>query len=67
MLAALTTRAGLTSSNGEARRLAQGGGLRVNDLAIADGNQLITANDLNADGVIKLAQGKKKIILIKPK
>ncbi|WP_040309534.1 tyrosine--tRNA ligase, partial [Asticcacaulis biprosthecium] len=66
MLAALATKIGLTSSNGEARRLAQGGGLRVNDLAITDGNQLVTAMDLNADGVIKVSQGKKKILLVKP-
>ncbi|MBW8734066.1 MAG: tyrosine--tRNA ligase [Asticcacaulis sp.] len=66
MLAALATRIGLTASNGEARRLAQGGGLRVNDVAITDGNQLVTAADLNADGVIKVSQGKKKILLIKP-
>jgi tyrosyl-tRNA synthetase len=66
MLAALATRIGLTASNGEARRLAQGGGLRVNDVAINDGNQLVTKTDLNADGVIKISQGKKKIILVKP-
>ncbi len=66
MLAALATKIGLTTSNGEARRLAQGGGLRVNDVAITDGNQLVTQTDLNADGVIKLSQGKKKIFLIKP-
>ncbi|ESQ89815.1 tyrosyl-tRNA synthetase [Asticcacaulis sp. AC460] len=66
MLAALATKIGLTSSNGEARRLAQGGGLRVNDVAINDGNQLVTASDLNADGVIKVSQGKKKILLVKP-
>ncbi|HTM79579.1 tyrosine--tRNA ligase [Asticcacaulis sp.] len=66
MLAALATRIGLTASNGEARRLAQGGGLRVNDVAINDGNQLVTKADLNADGVIKISQGKKKIVLIKP-
>ncbi len=66
MLAALATHIGLTASNGEARRLAQGGGLRVNDVAITDGNQLVTPADLNSDGVIKLAQGKKKIFLIKP-
>jgi tyrosyl-tRNA synthetase len=66
MLAALATRIGLTTSNGEARRLAQGGGLRVNDVAINDGNQLVTKADLNADGVIKLSQGKKKIVLVKP-
>jgi tyrosyl-tRNA synthetase len=66
MLAALATRIGLTASNGEARRLAQGGGLRVNDVAINDGNQLIRTADLNADGVIKVSQGKKKIVLVKP-
>jgi tyrosyl-tRNA synthetase len=66
MLAALATKIGLTTSNGEARRLAQGGGLRVNDVAITDGNQFITKSDLNAEGVIKISQGKKKIILIRP-
>ena len=66
MLAALATKIGLTASNGEARRLAQGGGLRVNDVQINDGNQLVGASDLNGDGVIKVAQGKKKIVLVKP-
>ena len=40
MIAAVMTKAGLTTSNGEARRLAQGGGLRLNDEAIADGARL---------------------------
>jgi tyrosyl-tRNA synthetase len=66
MIAAVTTRAGLTASNGEARRLAQGGGLRLNDEAISDGAQLIEASDINADGVLKLAAGKKKIVLVRP-
>jgi tyrosyl-tRNA synthetase len=66
MIAAVTARAGLTASNGEARRLAQGGGLRLNDEAIADGARLIEAADVNADGVMKLAAGKKKIVLVKP-
>ncbi|KRA29163.1 tyrosine--tRNA ligase [Brevundimonas sp. Root608] len=66
MIAAVTTRAGLTASNGEARRLAQGGGLRLNDEAIADGARLIEAGDVNADGVLKLAAGKKKIVLVRP-
>jgi tyrosyl-tRNA synthetase len=65
-LANLTARAGLAGSNGEARRLAQGGGLRLNDVAIADGGHMVTLADLNADGVLKLAAGKKKIVLIKP-
>ncbi len=66
MIAAVTTRAGLTASNGEARRLAQGGGLRLNDEAISDGARLIEASDINADGVLKLAAGKKKIVLVRP-
>ncbi|WP_292053091.1 MULTISPECIES: tyrosine--tRNA ligase [unclassified Brevundimonas] len=66
MVAAVITKAGLTQSNGEARRLAQGGGLRLNDVAISDGAQLVTDADVNADGVIKLAAGKKKIVLVKP-
>jgi tyrosyl-tRNA synthetase len=66
MVAAVTTKAGLTASNGEARRLAQGGGLRLNDEAIADGARLIEASDVNADGVLKLAAGKKKIVLVRP-
>jgi len=66
MIAAVTTKAGLTASNGEARRLAQGGGLRLNDEAIADGARLIEAADVNADGVLKLAAGKKKIVLVRP-
>ncbi|MEJ6788011.1 tyrosine--tRNA ligase [Brevundimonas sp. BR2-1] len=66
MIAAVATRAGLTASNGEARRLAQGGGLRLNDETIADGARLIEAGDVNPDGVLKLAAGKKKIVLVRP-
>ncbi|HEX4199335.1 MAG TPA: tyrosine--tRNA ligase [Caulobacteraceae bacterium] len=65
-LAAMVADAGLASSRGEARRLAQGGGLRVNDKVEADGQRTLTLADVGADGVIKLAAGKKKIVLIKP-
>ena len=65
VLAALAHDAGLAASRGEARRLAQGGGLRVNDKAETDANRTITAADL-VDGVVKLAAGKKKIVLVKP-
>ncbi|NWE53741.1 tyrosine--tRNA ligase [Brevundimonas sp. P7753] len=66
MIAAVVTKAGLSTSNGEARRLAQGGGLRLNDEAIADGARLIEDADVNAEGVFKLAAGKKKIVLVRP-
>ena len=64
-IAALAADAGLASSRGEARRLAQGGGLRLNDEAISDGARTVTLADLK-DGAIKLAAGRKKIVLIKP-
>jgi len=64
-LAAVAAEAGLASSRSEARRLAQGGGLRVNDAAETDGQRLLTTRDLNADGVVKLAAGRKKIVLVK--
>ena len=65
-IASLAARAGLAASNGEARRLAQGGGLRLNDEQIQDGARPVTTADLNADGVLKLAAGKKKIVLVRP-
>ncbi|MFZ5668020.1 MAG: tyrosine--tRNA ligase [Pseudomonadota bacterium] len=64
-LAVLATDIGLTASRGEARRLAQGGGLRLNDVQEMDGDRMVTAADL-VDGVVKLGQGRKKIVLVKP-
>ncbi|MGZ3404274.1 MAG: tyrosine--tRNA ligase [Phenylobacterium sp.] len=65
VLAALAEAAGLAGSRGEARRLAQGGGLRVNDKAELDANRTVGDADL-VDGAVKLAAGKKKIVLVKP-
>jgi tyrosyl-tRNA synthetase len=64
-IATLVVDAGLATSKGEARRLAQGGGLRVNDKQELDANRLLTSADL-VDGVVKLSAGKKKIVLVKP-
>jgi len=66
VLATLAADAGLASSRSEARRLAQGGGLRINDVAETDGQRAVTLADCNADGLIKLAAGKKKIVLVRP-
>lgn len=65
VLANLFADAGLAASRGEARRLAQGGGAKLNDKAEADATRLVTEADL-IDGVVKLAAGKKKIVLVKP-
>lgn len=59
------TRAGLTTSNGDARRQVAGGGLRVNDEAVADDKLLLTEGHLTGDGVIKLSLGKKKHVLLR--
>ena len=57
--------AGLVKSNSDAKRQIQGGGLRVNDVAITDEKALMSAKDLTQDGVIKLSFGKKKHVLVK--
>jgi tyrosyl-tRNA synthetase len=59
-------KAGLVSSNGEARRQIKGGGLRVNDVAVSDEKMLLKPADLTPEGVIKLSLGKKRHVLLKP-
>ena len=59
-------RAGLAASNGEARRSAEGGGLRVNDQTVTDPRRMLTADDLTGDGVVKLSLGRKKHVLVRP-
>jgi len=56
---------GLVETNGEAKRLIQGGGAKVNDVSITDGGQLINLSNLTSDGYIKLSSGKKKHALIR--
>jgi len=59
-------KAGLVASNGEARRQIQGGGLKVNDEAVASDKAVLKSSDAAAGGVIKLSLGKKKHVLLKP-
>jgi tyrosyl-tRNA synthetase len=63
---ALMTRAGLTKSNGEARKLIRGGGGRVNDTKLSDETATASLTDLNEQGVIKISAGRKKHALIRP-
>src|SRR6476620_2218311 len=58
--------AGLVSSNGEARRHIKGGGLRVNDVTVADEKMMLAAEQLTPEGVIKLSLGRKRHVLLKP-
>ena len=59
-------KAGLVASNGEARRQIKGGGLRVNDITVADEKMMLKASDLTPEGVINLSFGKKRHVLLKP-
>jgi tyrosyl-tRNA synthetase len=61
----LLCRAGLTASNGEARRLIKGGGGRLNNRQIADETALVKLTDRGRDGLIKLSAGKKRHALVR--
>jgi tyrosyl-tRNA synthetase len=62
----LFVQAGLSKSNGEARRLIRGGGGRINDAVVGDETQTVTATDINTEGVIKLSAGRKNHSLVQP-
>jgi len=62
----LLRRVSLCASGGEARKLIKNGGGKLNDTALAKDDQLITLEDRNEEGLIKLSAGKKRHVLVKP-
>ena len=66
VLTAFAEKAGLVTSNGEARRQIKAGGLKINDVTVSDEKMMLSAKDLSPEGVIKLSLGRKKHVLIKP-
>ncbi|MEZ5900444.1 MAG: tyrosine--tRNA ligase [Hyphomicrobiaceae bacterium] len=64
-LLAAFVKAGLVSSNSEARRQVQGGAVKVNDRPVIDDKATLTTSD-SIDGVVKLSLGKKRHVLLKP-
>lgn len=66
LVANLAQLAGLTSSTGEARRLIQSGGLRLNDKVVNDPKSGASLADLGTEGVLKISVGRKKHALIRP-
>ena len=62
----LLVRAGLATSNGEARRLIRGGGARLNDAIIASETRAVSLADLDPSGAIKLSAGRKRHALVRP-
>ncbi len=65
-LLTLMVKAGLATSNGEARRHVKGGAVRLNDVAISDERLQVDGGHLDDDGVIKLSMGKKRHVLVRP-
>ncbi|MEL7481603.1 MAG: tyrosine--tRNA ligase, partial [Pseudomonadota bacterium] len=65
LVAAAFCQAGLTASNGEARRLIKQGAAKLNDMPVTDGNATIIESDFQSDGTVKLSAGKKRHALIR--
>jgi tyrosyl-tRNA synthetase len=55
----------VSTSNGEARRLIQQGGARVNDRVVNDIAYTVRRADIRPDGFIKLTAGKKRHALLR--
>lgn len=58
---------GLSISKGEARRLIEGGGARLNDVQITDETMRVTATLFKDNPILKLSAGKKRHGLVKRK
>jgi tyrosyl-tRNA synthetase len=61
----LLTETKLAESGGEAKKLIQGNGIKINDAPVTDINLIITAAHLNPDGFIKLSKGKKQHVIVR--
>ncbi len=61
----LLVRANLAASKGEARRLVQGKGARLNDMVVESDTLSVNAGHLAADGTLKLTAGKKRHALVR--
>jgi tyrosyl-tRNA synthetase len=56
---------GFTASRGEAKRLIEQNGLRLNDVPVTSVTATITAKDIDENGVARLSAGKKRHALVK--
>ncbi len=63
----VTCTAGLTKSKGEARRIVEQGGAKVNDNPVTDSGFAITMGDMTPDGYVKISTSKKKHALVRVK
>ncbi|MEO0467429.1 MAG: tyrosine--tRNA ligase [Pseudomonadota bacterium] len=65
LVAAAFTAAGLTESNGAARRLIKQGAAKLNDTKVEDQNAVLSLDDLGEDKTAKLSASKKRHALLK--
>jgi len=65
LLIDVTIALGMTKSKGEARRLIEQGGLRLNDQAVRAVTASVTESDFATDGTARLTVGKKRHALIR--
>ena len=64
-LLTVITRAGLATTNSEARRHVQGGAVKITDQAVNDVRYTLSEHDILGEGIIKLSVGRKKHVLLK--
>jgi tyrosyl-tRNA synthetase len=60
----LVVASGFAASNGEARRLVEGGGVRLNNRVVDDARRRISSGDLGANDRLSLSVGKRRKALI---
>lgn len=58
------TQSGLTSSNGDAKKMIQSGSLFINENKVED-PQMILTKDMGVNGVILLRKGKKQYKIVR--
>lgn len=61
----LLTKAGMCQSNGEARRLVQGGGIYINNERISDPSETLGLKSILGENVVVLRSGKKNYRLVR--
>ena len=55
----------IVSSKSDARRAIKGNGIKINDKLVIDEKKIVSKNDFEEDGYIKISYGKKKHFIIK--
>lgn len=61
----LLVQAGLSASNGEAKRAIRGGGAKLNGQPVSDEAALVRLSDCNEEGIVKISASKKAHAIIR--